>query len=104
MSEALMSAALDIAWAPRSPAPPGSPHVSPTRLPGELACADEWHEVAALLDRVAASIPRRMHGRGRFSLALAAFIAHEITGCAAEIRANVALEERDACMRAGRHE
>ncbi|HEV2552734.1 MAG TPA: hypothetical protein VGV17_03105 [Bosea sp. (in: a-proteobacteria)] len=98
MGEALMTAALDIPSAPRFAMPE---RAEATRLPGELLCADEWHEVAAHLDRVANSIPRRMHGRGRFSTALAAFVANEVRQSAAEIRANLALEERDACMRRG---
>lgn len=71
-----------------------------SQLPGELACADEWHEIAKLLDVVAASIPMRMRGHGAFSAALARFIAREVRGTAAEIRANLALEERDACIKA----
>ena len=80
------------------------PEAPSERLPGELLCADEWHEVAALLDLVAASIPRRMRRHGRFSDALASFAAHEVRQVAAEIRANLALEERDACMKACRHD
>ena len=76
------------------------PGVMSDPLPGELACADDWHEIAKLLDAVAASIPKRMRGRGDFSDALASFIAGEVRGAAAEIRANLALEERDACIRA----
>lgn len=90
----------DPRWRP-APCPPAVS--SPAALPGELPCAEEWHEVAALLDRVAAAIPRRMRGKGRFSVALAAFVAHEVRGAAAEIRANLALEELDACVRARRH-
>lgn len=72
-------------------------------LPGELACADEWHEIAALLDLVAATIPRRMRRHGRFSEALASFAAHEVRQVAAEIRANLVLEEHQACVKACRH-
>lgn len=100
MREALMTAALDIPSAPRFALPE---RATATRLPGELLCADEWHEVAAHLNRVADSIPRRMAGRGRFSIALASFIANEVRQSAAEIRANLVLEEHDACVRACRH-
>lgn len=72
-------------------------------LPGELACAQDWLHVADLLDRVADSIPRRMARRGDFSAALAAFIAKEVRQSAAEIRANLALEEHQACVRACRY-
>lgn len=100
MGEALMIAALDIPSAPRFAR---SEPAAPARLPGEWLRADEWHEVAAHLDRVAASIPRRMGGKDRFSSALAAFIAREVRQAAAEIRVNVALKEQDLCAEACSH-
>lgn len=100
-----MIAALDIPFAPRFAREPDRPAPdAQSRLPGEWVPADEWHEVAAHLDRVAAAIPRRMGRKDRFSMALAAFIAREVRQAAAEIRVNVALKEQDLCARACRHD
>jgi hypothetical protein len=67
-------------------------------LPGDLACGAEWQETAAMLDDVARGIRKRFAYRDRFNSALALFIAREVQGAAAEIRANLALEELDRCQ------
>lgn len=68
------------------------------RPPGEMACAGEWHAVAAMLDDVAGGIAARVNGRSAFNVALIRFVTAEIRGAAAEIRANLALEELWRCQ------
>ena len=66
---------------------------------GELATSDEWVEVAAGLESVAALLPRfRMDEAPRFNRALAALVSSHLNTAAAQIRANLALEELTACQ------
>ena len=76
------------------------PHLQSVPLPeGGVVGGALWRSVATRLDEISAHLPKRMEGRSLFDKALADFVAREIAGVAAEIRANLALEEQDACMR-----
>lgn len=79
----------------REACPAPAPAVS---ADGGLPCSGEWDAIANMLDDVAAGLKRRMARRGPFSVALAAFIGSELKCSAAEIRANLALEELTACQ------
>ncbi len=76
------------------------PRLDTLGLPGgEIVGGFAWKAVASRLDEISAWLPRRMAGRSLFDKALADFVAKEIAGVAAEIRANLALEEQDASVR-----
>ncbi len=66
---------------------------------GELATSDEWTEVAASLEGVAALLPRFRMGEGpNFNRALADLVSSHLSEAAAQIRANLALEELTECQ------
>lgn len=66
---------------------------------GEISGGLAWKAVAARLEESSELLPKRMAGRSLFDKALAEFVARELAAVAAEIRANLALEEMDASVR-----
>ncbi|CAN7334131.1 hypothetical protein LJR090_002533 [Bosea sp. LjRoot90] len=66
--------------------------------PGELASSGLWLSTAAVLDAAATSLIDQTKGRGRFNQAQAKATAGTLREAAAEIRANLALEEMTACQ------
>ena len=65
--------------------------------PGELQSSPQWQATAAVLEATAESLIRRaVHSR--FDRAQAKATARALYGAAAEIRANLALEEMQACQ------
>lgn len=67
---------------------------------GGIAGGRNWLAIAQHLDKAASGLRRRMARRSVFDRALAEFVAKEMFGTAAEIRANLALEELAACQNA----
>lgn len=65
--------------------------------PGELQSSEGWLATAAMLEATAALLVLRTRGDGRFSQAQAADTAGRLREAAAEIRANLALEEMVVC-------
>lgn len=77
------------------------PALTGTALPdGSITGGRNWQAIAARLDQSARGLRRRMTRRSLFDRALADFVANELAGTAAEIRANLALEELAACQNA----
>lgn len=65
--------------------------------PGELQSSPQWLATATLLEQTAEQLIRRA-GHSRFDGAQARATARALYGAAAEIRANLALEEMHACQ------
>lgn len=65
--------------------------------PGELQSSEGWLATAAMLEATAALLVLRTRGDGRFSQAQAGDTAGRLREAAAEIRANLALEEMVVC-------
>jgi hypothetical protein len=65
--------------------------------PGELLSSDGWIATATMLEAAGASLIERTSGEGRFNQAQARSTAGKLREAAAEIRANLALEEDFAC-------
>lgn len=66
--------------------------------PGELQSSEGWLATAAMLEASASLLVLRTRGDGRFNQALAGATAGKLREAAAEIRANLALEEMHACQ------
>jgi hypothetical protein len=66
--------------------------------PGELMSSGEWTATAAMLEAAATALIDRTRGNGRFNQAQAKATAGTLREAAAEIRANLALEEMTACQ------
>jgi hypothetical protein len=65
--------------------------------PGALLSSDGWLATAAMLEAAGACLIERTRGDGRFNHAQARSTAGKLREAAAEIRANLALEEDFAC-------
>lgn len=65
--------------------------------PGELQSSPQWLATAALLESAAEELIRRAC-HGPFNRAQAKATARALWGAAAEIRANLAIEEMHACQ------
>lgn len=65
--------------------------------PGELQSSPQWLATAAVLELAAEALIRRAC-HGPFNRAQAKAAARALSGAAAEIRANLALEEMQACQ------